>query len=171
MSITLRTAGRTALCALTVATASLTLVGGAQAQGRVWVGHGGGAQHYVHSGGYYHGPHYGHRGYGWGWGGLGLGLGLGLAAGYYASPWYADPGYVVVAPPPVVYTEARPVPSPQDSQQPVIYPRNGQSAAQIDSDSNACSEWAGKQPNATIDASVFRRGIAACMDARGYTLR
>ena len=168
MSITLRTAGSTALRALAVATASLALVGGAQAQGRGWGGHGGG--HYVH-GGYYHGPHYGYRGYGWGWGGLGLGLGLGLAAGYYASPWYADPGYVVVSPPPVVYTEPRPVPPPQDSQQPVIYPRNGQSAAQMDSDSNACSEWAGKQANATTDASVFRRGIAACMDARGYTVR
>jgi hypothetical protein len=167
MSITLRTAGKTACRALAVATASLALMGGAHAQGHGWVGHGTGGAHYVH-GGYYHGPHHGYRGHGWGWGGLGLGIGLGLAAGYYASPWYAEPGYVVVAPPPVIYTEPRPVPQ---SPQPVIYPRNGQSAEQIDADSNACSEWAGKQPNATTDPSVFRRGITACMDARGYTLR
>jgi hypothetical protein len=53
----------------------------------------------------------------------------------------------------------------------VIYPRKGQTAAQTDADANACSEWAGKQPNATLDASVFRRGTQACMDARGYTVR
>ena len=53
----------------------------------------------------------------------------------------------------------------------MIYPRNGQSAAQTDSDGNACSQWAGTQPNATSNASVFQRAFAACMDARGYTIR
>ena len=75
----------------------------------------------------------------------------------------------MVADPPVVYDNPQPVP-PADPQ-PVIYPRNGQSAAQTDADSNACSQWAGAQPNATVDPSVFRRAIGACMDARGYTVR
>ena len=160
MSITLKTAVRTTLRALAVAAALLALGTAAQAQG-----HGFRGGHFAHGGGpgFAHGGYYGPRyGYGYGrglvWGGLGLGLGLGLA-GYYGSPWYADRGYVVVNPP-VVYGES----------QPVIYPRNGQDAARIDADSNACSQWAGAQPNATVDAGVFRRGIAACMDARGYTL-
>lgn len=161
MSITLRTAVRTALRALAVATALLAMGTAAQAQGNGFRGghfaHGGGPG-FVHGG--HFGPRYGFRGGpGLVWGGLGLGLGLGLA-GYYGSPWYADRDYVVVNPP-VVYGEP----------QPVIYPRNGQDAARIDADSNACSQWAGAQPNATVDARVFRRGIAACMDARGYTVR
>ena len=171
-TMTLRTAGRTALRALAVACASLALLGGAQAQVHgSRGGHGGG--HFVHGGGpgFVHGGHYGPRF----WGGVGLGLGLGWA-GYYGSPWYVDPGYVVVGPP-VVYSYPQPVPAmtpvpaPQSAPQPVIYPRNGQTAAKTDSDGNACSEWAGAQPNATTDASVFHRGFAACMDARGYTVR
>ena len=89
-----------------------------------------------------------------------------------ASVW----GYVVIErQPQVVYTNPQPVysaPVPaRQVQQPVIYPRNGQSTAQIDADADACSEWAGKQVNATSDASVFQRGTQACMDARGYTVR
>jgi hypothetical protein len=148
-----------------IALALLATAGAASAQGRGgW--HGGG--------GWHHGGHH-HGGSGWVWGGVGLGLGLGLASAY-ASPAYAyypEPRYVVVNPPiydapQVVYSQ--PVPA-RTAQQPVIYPRNGQSAATMDADANACSEWAGKQPNATADASVFQRGISACMDARGYTLR
>lgn len=166
---------------LVIACASLgALAGAVQAQGRVdgGVGHGGGAR-LVHAGhgGFAHGG-YGHRhgyyrGPGWGWGfGLGLGLGWGLSSYYDAYPY---PGYVVVAPP-VVYDSPRPVPQvselgPAQLPPPVIYPRNGQDAARIDSDSDACSQWAGSQPNATRDASVFRRAVEACMDARGYTLR
>ena len=57
------------------------------------------------------------------------------------------------------------------TQAPLIYPRHGQTAATIDADANACSEWAGQQPGATADSGVFQRGITTCMDARGYTLR
>jgi hypothetical protein len=156
---------------IAIACASLALlVPAAQAQGRHF-----GGGHFAHAGrpgfghGYYRGP-------GWGWGGVGLGLGLGLGWGL-SNYYYDDPyrGYVVVDPP-VVYDSPRPVPpiSRQDPAQapaPVIYPRNGQDAARMESDSDACSQWAGSQPNATIDPSVFRRGIEACMDARGYTLR
>ncbi|MEP7101899.1 MAG: hypothetical protein ABI781_15420 [Burkholderiales bacterium] len=175
MNISLKTAGKAAVCTLAIACASLAPV--AQAQSR------GGGGHFAHGGGHggYHGgghyaPRYGYRrgGSGWIWGGVGLGLGLGLASYYNGYPYYyGDPGYVVVDPP-VVYDNPQPVynqPVPARSSQPVIYPRNGQSAAKTDADASACSEWAGKQPNASGDQSVFQRGIAACMDARGYTVR
>ena len=170
---------------LTVAGASLAFVAGsveAQGHGSRRGGHG------YHGGHSYHGGHHGHRsvrhwrgGSGWVWGGVGLGLGLGLAS-HYASPWgyaYSEPQYVIVNPPPVVYESVPPVlgqpvysqPVPARSPQPVIYPRDGQSPAKMDADADACSEWAGQQPNATTDRSVFFRATQACMDARGYTVR
>lgn len=181
MSITFKTAGTAAARALAITCATFALATGAQAQRHDG---GGGGGHYVHGGGGYHGggghyaPRYGgYRrggGSGWIWGGVGLGLGLGLASYYNSYPtYYADPGYVVVDPP-VVYDVPQPVysqPVPARSTQPVIYPRNGQSVSQREADANACSDWAGRQPNATADASVFQRGITACMDARGYTVR
>jgi hypothetical protein len=54
---------------------------------------------------------------------------------------------------------------------PVIYPRNGQGAAQQERDQRACNSWATSQPNAMADGSVFQRAVQACMDGRGYTLR
>jgi len=184
MSISLKPAGPTFLRAILIALASLALATGAHAQHH---GGFGGGNH----GGYHGGDHGGYRGEGrgeghwgghggyrggpgWVWGGLGLGLGLGLASYYNSYPYYYDnPSYVVAAPP-IVYDNPQPIysqPVPARSSQPVIYPRNGQSAAKTDADADACSEWAGKQPNASTDASVFQRGIAACMDARGYTVR
>ena len=172
--INARTAVRNA--ALACASVAL-LVPAAQAHGH-FSGRGGGGAYVGHPG--FHGGYYGHRhGYyprGWGWGGVGVGLGLGLGLGL-SSYYYDYPGrdYVIVEPP-VVYDTPRPVPQvtylgPAQPAQPVIYPRNGQDAARIEADSDACSQWAGSQPNATKDASVFRRAIEACMDARGYTLR
>lgn len=158
-----------ALRSLWVVSASLALASGAVAQGRdMRAGAHGVAAGHWHGG--HFGPGYGHRypGSGFIWGGVGLGIGLGLGS-YYAVPWYVEPDYVVVDPG-VTYGVARPVPAPA-APQPLIYPRNGQTAAQMQADSDACSQWAGAQPNATVDASVFRRGISACMDARGYTLR
>jgi hypothetical protein len=46
------------------------------------------AQHHHGGGGWHHG---GYRGGGWGRG-FGFGLGLGYPYGYYAQPYYADPG-------------------------------------------------------------------------------
>lgn len=151
--------------------AAISMVGAAEAQGRGRGGFGGGG-HYDHGGGY-RGDHDHRGGRGWGWGGVGLGLGLGFGLGsYYGYPWYSPaPQYTVVTPG-VTYVQSQPVPAvPLSPPQPVIYPRHGQGEAQMDSDSNACSEWAGKQPAATSDPSIFQRAIAACMDARGYTLR
>jgi hypothetical protein len=55
--------------------------------------------------------------------------------------------------------------------EPVIYPRNGQSAAQTEADRQECNRWATTQPAAVADAQVFQRAVAACMDGRGYTLK
>ena len=186
MSTTFKSVGKAAITTVAIACASLALATGAQAQshggrggGHSFQGGGpgwhGGGGHYAPR---YHGGGYRRGGNGWVWGGVGLGLGLGLASYYnsYPSYYYSDPGYVIVDPP-VVYDAPRTVysqPAPArnySSSQPVIYPRNGQSAAKMDSDANACSEWAGHQPNATSDPSVFMRGTQACMDARGYTVR
>lgn len=185
MSTTIPSAGKAAVTALAVACASLVLVNEAQAQshggrGPAHWGHGAGPG--WHGGGGHYAPHYrdGYRrgGNGWVWGGVGLGLGLGVASYYNSYPsYYAAPGYFIVDPP-VVYEAprivySRPVPARTYSSvaQPVIYPRNGQSAAQTDADANTCSEWAGQQPNATSNGSVFQRATQACMDARGYTVR
>ncbi len=161
----MRTSLKTALRAVVLAGASLALAGGAEAQSR---GHGGGYYRGGGGGGWHGAP--------WVWGGVGLGLGLGLASAY-AWPYYGAPAYVY-NPPAVVYAQPEvvtsPVPAYPDqgtTAQPVIYPRNGQSAAQMGADSDQCSQWAGHQPNATSDRSVFNRAIAACMDGRGYTLR
>jgi len=54
---------------------------------------------------------------------------------------------------------------------PVIYPRNGQSAQQTEIDRQECNRWATAQQAALADASVFQRAVEACMDGRGYTMR
>jgi hypothetical protein len=86
---------------------------------------------------------------------------------YYANGTYysaAPGGYAVVAPPPdagaaqVMPDQSAPQPVAVPLVDPVIYPRAGQ-------------EWAMAQPGAAADAGVQQRGLAACMDARGYTVR
>ena len=95
---------------------------------------------------------------------------------YYANGvYYAQApgqGYTVVAPPPGAEA-AQPVPAPPRPgvmPVPIIYPRNGQNAAQTETDRQDCVRWATTQPNAAADAQVFGRGLAACMDARGHTM-
>ncbi len=122
------------------------------------VRHGGGR------GGYYRGG-----GGGWGWG-VGLGLGAGLLL---ASPWYY-PGYVVTPPTTVIVEQppqaaTAPLPPQPSRPEPVIYPRNGQSAQQLEADRQECNRWATTQQAALTDSSVFMRAVDACMDARGYT--
>jgi hypothetical protein len=107
-------------------------------------------------------------------------LQLGGLPYYYANGVYYQavsngPGYVVVAPPAnadtqaAVATPAPPPPPPRPD--PIIYPRNGQGAAQLESDRQECNRWATTQPAAMNDASVFNRAVEACMDGRGYTMR
>ncbi len=106
---------------------------------------------------------------------------LGGAPYYYANGVYyasAPGGYTVVDPPPgadsaepaIVQAAPPAAPAPR-SVDPIIYPRNGQSPQQTDADRAECNLWAGRQPHADSDISVFQRGFAACLDAHGYTVR
>jgi len=104
-------------------------------------------------------------------------LWIGGAPYYYANGVYYSQapgqGYVVVAPPPGADT-AQPVPAapaPKALPDPIVYPRNGQTAAQTETDRQECNGWATTQPSALADAQVFQRAVAACMDGRGYTVR
>ena len=173
-------AHRTLIAAMTTVASVVLAMAPLPADAQSRHGGGGGRSGYGHGagghGGYAHGGYHGHGGYGyWGpglfWGTVGLGVGLGLSDYYYYGPPY--PGYVVAAPPPVVY---EPQPQPREpaakpAPDPVIYPRNGQSPAQLEADRQDCNRWATTQQAAMADASVFYRATAACMDARGYTLR
>ncbi len=87
---------------------------------------------------------------------------------YYAAA--PGQGYVVVAPPQGV-DAVQPVLAPKPLPQPIVYPRNGQSAAQTESDQQECNRWATSQAGAMADASVFQRAVSACLDGRGDTLR
>ncbi|MGM9480641.1 hypothetical protein ACS5PN_05540 [Roseateles sp. NT4] len=121
---------------------------------------------------YYH--HHHHRGPGLG----GLVLGLAVAVPLIALANHADREVVYVPPPPPppqpVYVQpAQPVyvqPAPSRAV-PIIYPRNGQSAPQLEADSRECNRWATTQQAAMSDAGVFQRAVEACMDGRGYTMR
>ena len=111
------------------------------------------------------------------WGGVSIGIGVPLVVGpgyygpgYYGA-WPAYPAPVVVAPP-VAYAEPAAQPAPaKPAPEPIFYPRQGQSAAQVEADRQECNRWATTQPAAMADASVFHRATLACMDAHGYTAR
>jgi len=102
-------------------------------------------------------------------------LWMGGAPYYYANGTYYAPapgqGYVVVAPPPGADTAQPTQPPAPPAPEPIIYPRNNQSAAQTEADRRDCNSWATTQPNAMADAKVFQRAVDACMDGRGYTVR
>ena len=116
-----------------------------------------------------------------------------VANGVYYAPM-PSLGYVVVAPPAdpdqvqtITSSSANVVTAPgmgtssssvvvstanyRAFPEPVIYPRNGQSPEQTEADRQECNRWATTQPAALSDAQVFQRAVAACMDARGYTVR
>ena len=104
-------------------------------------------------------------------------LTIGGAPYWYANGVYyaAAPGqgYAVVTPPAGADAAqpAPPPPAPSAPVDPIVYPRNGQTAAQTQADRQECDRWATTQPAALADAQVFQRAVAACMDGRGYTLR
>lgn len=82
------------------------------------------------------------------------------------QPLYPSPAPMVTAP-----VVPAPVVTAPASAEPIIYPRQGQSAEQRQSDQAECQRWALSQPNASQDPSIRARGFDACMDARGYTVR
>ena len=139
----------TRIRALSVAVATLAIMGaGAQAQsGQAAVA---GGVHIGHHHGSHHHWHYGVWGFGW------------------------YPGVVFVEPRPWVYervpiAEVAPaVASPPD---PVFTPRNAQDAAQTESDRQACNRWTMTQPSAMTDARAFHRMTLGCMEGRGYSVR
>ena len=98
---------------------------------------------------------------------------------YYANGVYyqaAPGGYVVVEPPQGIETampaQAAPAPLPQaQPAAPMVYPRNGQPAAQVQADANQCSNWAAAQPNVAGNVNAYNQAFAMCMDSRGYTVR
>jgi len=103
-------------------------------------------------------------------------LTLGGLPYYYANGVYYRPvpeGYVVTAPPPEAATAQvmPPPPPPPPKADPIVYPRNGQSPEQLETDRRDCNRWATTQPNAQADSSVFNRAVDACMDGRGYTMK
>lgn len=108
---------------------------------------------------------------------IGYPLGYGYPGGHWHRPW--APGYMVVAPPvfygvpppPAVVVEAPPVAVAPTKPDPVIQPRNGQSAQQTEYDRQQCNRWATTQQAALADAGVFQRAVEACMDGRGYTTK
>jgi len=127
---------------------------------------------------------------------------IGSSPYYYANGVYynAAPsgGYVVAAPPPesaVVMlpppppamvapppppSVAAPAPFPPPSEDGlIVYPKNGQSAAQVAADRLECTRWAVNQtgydpvrssPSDTL-RSDFQRAASACLEAHGYTVR
>lgn len=122
---------------------------------------------------YYHHHHH-HRGPGLG----GLVLGLAVAVPLIALANQAEREVVYVPPPPPLQSVYVPQPvqpvyvQPAPSRAvPIIYPRNGQSGAQLEADSRECNRWATTQQAAMSDAGVFQRAVEACMDGRGYTMR
>ena len=132
-------------------------------------------------GGYGGGYHGGYRGGYYGGGGWGWGVGLGLGAGLLlTAPWtYPQATTVIIEQPPQTVLVEPPLAQPMQPMppmasmrpEPVIYPRNGQTAQQLESDRQDCNRWATTQAAALNDSSVFMRAVDACMDGRGYTTR
>jgi len=162
--------------------------------------HGGYRGYGGHYGYGWRGGYWGWRGgYGWGWWGLpAAGLFLATLPFYYSTYWwngvpyyYADDnyyvwsnsadGYVSVAPPPQVVSQA-PAGQPPAGQAPAegypataamasqlfVYPKNGQSADQIARDRQECQSWAGSQAS---NGSDNVRAQTACLEARGYSVK
>jgi hypothetical protein len=81
------------------------------------------------------------------------------------------------------HREPPPPVSPPPASSPVtgelfVYPRNGQTEAQLAADRRDCNNWAAAQtgfdPSRVGDPQSqprFQRAVSACLEARGYTVR
>jgi hypothetical protein len=178
--------------------ACATLLAGAPAFAQhVHVGYAGGWHGGYHGGyggwhgGYYgwHGGYYGWRGgyyYGWpgyyygpwGWWGA-----YGPYPYYYSSDWWGGAPYwngtagqyASAAPPEGMANQGGDPPA--GPPQPVVDPKNGQSAEQQGKDTFECHRWAvgqtGFDPTqgAPGNRSAYLRAQAACLEGRGYTVK
>jgi hypothetical protein len=77
-------------------------------------------------------------------------------------------GYTVVPAPTGSIPDQAPATGSGD--EPIFYPRNGQSVAQTEADRQECNRWAATQQQAVADATLFARAVAACMNGRGYSV-
>jgi hypothetical protein len=112
---------------------------------------------------------------------------------YYANDVYytwspSYDGYVATDPPPVnadpsgsgaIVADGRPTDPSQAAQgqmagagggQVFMYPKNGQSEAQQATDRTECQRWAGSQASGA-SPDDYRRAMAACAEARGYSVK
>ncbi len=110
---------------------------------------------------------------------------------YYANDVYyvqTPSGYMVVTPPEGAVSEVPPAGTPEapatasPGEQMFTYPRNGQNEEQQAEDRYQCHTWAlgqtnydptqppGGMPSAEKNAD-YKRAMAACLDARGYTVK
>jgi hypothetical protein len=151
----------------------------------------------VARGGYYggYGGYYGYRGwyggyYPWGWGAVGPGPYFAALPYYYptyayggAPYYYAGNTYIYASPALAQYQIAA---QPRSERRPdwselVVYPKNGQSQYQQTLDKYECYRWAvsqlGYDPTSAGGGTVrrdltdYNRAQAACLTARGYSVR
>jgi hypothetical protein len=150
---------------------------------------------------WYHGGHwYGRGGPGWVVAGAPLGAFVAILPPFYTTVWfggvpyyYANDTYYswsgerqqyeVVAPPDGIESAGTTEPPPSDSM--FVYPRNGQSAEQEARDRYECHHFALEQTGfdptetgggvppevAARKRADYSRAEAACLDARGYSVR
>lgn len=127
--------------------------------------------------GYRYGP-----GWGYGRGHVVVRGGWGPRVVIGASPWWWTPAVTVPiviagtaaaaeALPTPTADVVPPAPATPARPEPIIYPRNGQSAEQLEADRQDCNRWAATQNGALADSSIFMRAVDACMDGRGYTTK
>ena len=140
----------------------------------------GGGGHWNGGGGHWNGGHWYGGWHGYYYPGWGVTVGLGFGAPWYYPYYYPYYPYYSYYPGYAVSTQGYPVAAtPGDTvvsnapsaPEPVVYPRNGQSAEQTEADRRDCDRWAMSQPRAMADASVFQRATIACLEGRGYTVR
>ena len=147
-------------------------------------------------GGYWHGVFWPHcwfyPGYAWYLPVLPIGYATfwwgGVPYYYWNSLYYtwspADSGYVVTDPPPAAesddsqYSQAAPEQYGSTGAEVYLYPRNGQSEAQMQNDRYECHAWSVSQtgfdptrPGGPGNLGDYRRALIACLDARGYSAR
>ena len=145
-------------------------------------GYGGGWHGGNWGGGYWHGGYWPRAYYGFGFSWFLPVLPLAYATYwwdglpyYYANSVYytwnpAYDGYVVTDPPPVadgagVAAGSSAAPG---GDQIFMYPRNGQSDAQLATDRTECQQWAASQAGG---GDEYRRAMTACAEARGYSAK